>query len=92
MENKIKRAVIMADGKHITRDDLGLETDSEDLSINLRQVRQEAERHAILRAVAMTDNNISAAAKLLGITRPTFYDLIKKHDIPLANHAVKAET
>ncbi|WP_024461941.1 PEP-CTERM-box response regulator transcription factor [Marinimicrobium sp. LS-A18] len=88
MENKIKRAVIMADGKHITRDDLGLVTDGEDLSLNLRQVRQEAERHAILRAVAMTDNNISAAAKLLGITRPTFYDLIKKHDIPLGSNTV----
>ncbi|MDQ2076159.1 PEP-CTERM-box response regulator transcription factor [Marinimicrobium sp. ABcell2] len=86
MENKIKRAVIMADGKHITRDDLGLASGDE-LSFNLRQVRQEAEKHAILRAVAMTDNNISAAAKLLGITRPTFYDLIKKHDIPIASHA-----
>ncbi|MGD8175208.1 PEP-CTERM-box response regulator transcription factor [Marinimicrobium sp. ARAG 43.8] len=86
MENKIKRAVIMADGKHITRDDLDLVIDGNDLSFNLRQVRQEAEKHAILRAVAMTDNNISAAAKLLGITRPTFYDLIKKHDIPLGNH------
>lgn len=86
MENKIKRAVIMADGKYISRDDLDLACGDE-LSLNLRQVRQEAERHAILRAVAMTDNNISAAAKLLGITRPTFYDLIKKHDILLPSHA-----
>lgn len=86
MENKIKRAVIMADGKYISRDDLDLASGDE-LSLNLRQVRQEAERHAILRAVAMTDNNISAAAKLLGITRPTFYDLIKKHDILLPSHA-----
>jgi two-component system NtrC family response regulator len=85
MENKIKRAVIMADGKLITREDLGLEYEEETLSLNLRQVRQEAEKNAILRAVAMTDNNISAASKLLGITRPTFYDLIKKHDIPLAS-------
>jgi two-component system NtrC family response regulator len=47
----------------------------------LRHVRQEAERGAILRALSMTDNNISAAAKLLGVTRPTFYDLIKKYDM-----------
>jgi len=87
MENKIKRAVIMCDGKHITREDLDLDCQKDSLSLNLRQVRQEAERHAILRAVAMTDNNISAAAKLLGITRPTFYDLIKKHDIALGSHA-----
>ncbi|WP_111641459.1 PEP-CTERM-box response regulator transcription factor [Marinimicrobium alkaliphilum] len=93
MENRVKRAVIMADGKQVTRDDMGLINDSDDLalSLNLRQVRQEAEKHAILRAVAMTDNNISAASKLLGVTRPTFYDLIKKHDIPLGNQAPQAK-
>lgn len=80
MENKIKRAVIMTDGKHITREDLGL-AEAGELSLNLRHVRQEAERGAILRALSMTDNNISAAAKLLGVTRPTFYDLIKKYDM-----------
>ncbi len=80
LENKIKRAVIMADGKHITREDLGL-AEAGELSLNLRHVRQEAERGAILRALSMTDNNISAAAKLLGVTRPTFYDLIKKYDM-----------
>lgn len=78
MENKIKRAVIMADGKHVTREDLGL-AEAGELSLNLRHVRQEAERSALLRALSMTDNNISAAAKLLGVTRPTFYDLIKKY-------------
>ncbi len=70
----------MADGKYVTREDLGLAEDGE-LSLNLRHVRQEAERGAILRALSMTDNNISAAAKLLGVTRPTFYDLIKKYDM-----------
>lgn len=80
MENKIKRAVIMADGKYVTREDLGL-AEAGELSLNLRHVRQEAERGAILRALSMTDNNISAAAKLLGVTRPTFYDLIKKYNM-----------
>ncbi|RYY77025.1 MAG: PEP-CTERM-box response regulator transcription factor [Gammaproteobacteria bacterium] len=80
MENKIKRAVIMADEKTISCDDLGL-APAEELSLNLRQIRHEAEKQAILRALSMTDNQISAAAKLLGITRPTFYDLIKKYDI-----------
>ncbi len=70
----------MADGKHVTREDLGL-TEAGELSLNLRHVRQEAERGAILRALSMTDNNISAAAKLLGATRPTFYDLIKKYNM-----------
>jgi two-component system NtrC family response regulator len=90
MENKIKRAVIMADGKYITREDLGLVAAGE-LSLNLRHVRQEAEKNAILRALSMTDNNISAAAKLLGITRPTFYDLIKKYDMPISNNQLNAE-
>ncbi len=89
MENKIKRAVIMADGKHITREDLGL-AEAGDLSLNLRHVRQEAERAAILRALSMTDSNISAASKLLGVTRPTFYDLLKKYD--MASDYIKAQS
>jgi two-component system, NtrC family, response regulator len=91
MENKIKRAVIMADGKYITRDDLGL-AEAGDLSLNLRHVRQEAERTALLRALSMTDNNFSAAAKLLGITRPTLYDLLKKFDMPLAGAISENDT
>ena len=82
MENKVKRAVIMAEGKYITREDLGL-AEAGELSLNLRHVRQEAEKSAILRALSMTDHNVSAAAKLLGITRPTFYDLIKKYEMPI---------
>lgn len=71
MDNKIRRAVIMADGKHITWENLDLEP-GDQLSLNVREMRQEAGKCDILRAVAMTDNNISAAAKLLGITRPRF--------------------
>ncbi len=80
MENKIKRAVIMCDGKLITPSDLQMH-DPESLSINLRHVRQEAEKTAIKQAISMSDGNYSAAAKLLGITRPTLYDLIKKYNI-----------
>ena len=81
MENKIKRAVIMTEEKHVTPQDLALRADDTGLSINLRQVRQEAEKRAIYKALYLTDNNFSAAAKLLGITRPTLYDLVKKYDI-----------
>jgi len=80
MENKIKRAVIMCEDKYISSLDLALSNPGM-LSINLRSVRQEAERTAIKRALSMTEGNYSAAAKLLGITRPTLYDLIKKYDI-----------
>jgi len=80
MENKIKRAVIMCDDRHITAQDLALAIPDE-LAINLRHVRQEAEKGAIKRALLMSDGNFSSAARLLGITRPTLYDLVKKYDI-----------
>jgi two-component system, NtrC family, response regulator len=80
MENKIKRAVIMCEEKYISPMDLALTAPNE-LFINLRYVRQEAERVAIKQALSMADGNYSAAAKLLGITRPTLYDLVKKYDI-----------
>ena len=80
LENKIKRAVIMADGKKIDAVDLGLAEDPE-LSINLRQVRQSAEIGAIKTALAIADGNMSACAKLLGVTRPTLYDLMSKHNL-----------
>lgn len=80
MENKIKRAVIMCEGKQITAADIGLES-GDQLSINLRQVRQEAEVNAIKKALSLADGNVSNAARLLGITRPTLYDLLKKYEI-----------
>ncbi len=80
LENKLKRAVVMCDDKSITLDDIGLDT-GEELSLNLRQVRQEAEERAIKHAMALSDYNISASAKLLGVTRPTLYDLMKKYNV-----------
>ncbi|TQV71742.1 PEP-CTERM-box response regulator transcription factor [Exilibacterium tricleocarpae] len=82
LENKLKRAVIMCEEKSISPIDLGLHS-AENIDINLRQVRQKAEKAAIQRALAISDNNISATAKLLGVTRPTLYDLLKKYDIQL---------
>lgn len=84
MENRIKRGVVMADEKLISSDDLGLMSENE-LTLNLREVRYKAERAAILRALTMTDYNISSTAKLLGVTRPTLYDLIKKYNISIDN-------
>lgn len=83
LENRMKRAVIMADGKLVTASDLDLEGgDAEDGDqINLKAVRDAADRKAIRRAIARTEGNISNAAKLLGISRPTLYDLIKQHGL-----------
>jgi two-component system, NtrC family, response regulator len=82
LENKIKRAVIMADENNITFDDLELDQ-SNDVAIplNLREVRESSETLAIKRALSHSNNNISNTAKLLGITRPTLYALFEKYSI-----------
>ena len=85
MENCIKRAVIMTDGQTIAADDLGLSGPAaEDEPLNLRQVRDEAEYKAIVKALARVDGNIVKASELLGISRPTMYDLLKRHAIKAA--------
>jgi len=82
IESRVKRAVIMADEALISREDLELDdTDEEALPLNLKQVRGEAERRAILRALNHADNNISDTARILGVTRPTLYSLMEKYDI-----------
>ncbi|HYW15095.1 MAG TPA: PEP-CTERM-box response regulator transcription factor [Allosphingosinicella sp.] len=82
LENRMKRAVIMADGKLVTAEDLDLEARTEAaLPVNLKSAREIADRRAIRQALARTENNISSAAKLLGISRPTLYDLMKQYDL-----------
>ncbi len=82
MENKIKRALIMFEGNQITAEDLEIENaDEQDLAFNLREVRDKAERKAVLRALHHTNSNIAQASELLGVSRPTIYDLIKKLNI-----------
>ena len=72
----------MADGKTVGAADLDLRTSgNEPLAINLRAAREVADRKAIFQALARTQNNISSAAKLLGISRPTLYDLIKQYQL-----------
>lgn len=79
MENVIKRAVIMAEGTQITAQDLGLKAGgAESEPLNLRQVREEADRRAVIRALGRTNGNIVQAAELLGVSRPTLYDLINR--------------
>jgi len=79
MENLIKRATIMAEGNQITAADLGLDAGhAEPPPFNLRQARENAERLAVSRALAHSDGSIAQAAELLGITRPTLYDLMAK--------------
>lgn len=80
LENCIKRASIMADGNHIGAADIGLDgTATEDAEVlDLRTVREEAERKAIVAALGRSNGNIVRAAEMLGVSRPTLYDLMHK--------------
>ena len=82
LENRIKRAVIMAEGRYVSAEDLDLGPAGEDgLPVNLKAAREIADRNVIRKALARTDHNISGAAKLLGISRPTLYDLLKQYGL-----------
>ncbi len=86
LQNRIKRAVIMADGKHITAEDLELEALSDKLennTYNLREIREMAEREVIQRALSATNGKVAPAAEMLGVSRPTLYDLIQKLNIKI---------
>jgi two-component system NtrC family response regulator len=79
LENVIKRAVIMADALTISAADVGLgPADAEPPILNLRRVREEAEKDAVLRVLGRVNGNYSKAAELLGVSRPTLYDLMHR--------------
>ena len=93
LENKIKGAVIMADGKQVTAADLGINAgEAEQESLNLREVRQQAESKAIRVALTRCYGNISKAADLLGVTRPTLYDLLNKYGLSAEGYSKKSAT
>jgi two-component system NtrC family response regulator len=78
----VERAVIMSKGKLIEATDLGIEVaeGGSDLA-SLRQARDKAEREALVEALVKTRGNISRAAQLLGVSRPTFHGMIDKHQV-----------
>ncbi|SFR46918.1 two-component system, NtrC family, response regulator [Marinobacter daqiaonensis] len=92
MINKVKRATIMAEGKRVTAADLeltceGVPTENQ---LNLRQVRETAERDAIIQALQTTGYNMAQASRLLGVTRPTLYNLTDKYRIDTSAESVQA--
>jgi len=80
LENCIKRATIMADGNQVTAEDLGLPAtgESTEPSFDLRTVRDEAEKKAVIAALARSNGNVLKAAEMLGVSRPTLYDLMHR--------------
>jgi two-component system, NtrC family, response regulator len=86
LENRLKGAVIMAEGVVVTANDLGLKDPGEEPEyLNLRVARQRAEVQAARQALAVARGNLSRAAELLGVTRPTLYDLIERHHIEVSS-------
>ncbi len=81
LENCIKRAVIMVDGNQLSADDVGLNPQlvaDADHSLDLRVIRDRAEKNAIIAAIARVNGNLVRAAELLGVSRPTLYDLMHR--------------
>lgn len=84
LESRVKRAAIMADGSQVTAGDMELEVVEEqsgEMPLNLRQAREETERQTIIRALGHAGDNVSEAAKLLGVTRPTLYSMLEKYGL-----------
>jgi two-component system, NtrC family, response regulator len=82
LENRIKRAVVMTDGPLVSAADLDLPcSDNDAKSLDIRSARARAEREVIQLALTQTGSNLSKAAKLLGISRPTLYDLMQHHQL-----------
>jgi two-component system NtrC family response regulator len=84
LQNRVKRAIIMADGPMITPEDLDLGDDGGDQAgndLDLRACRERAERTVLLRALARSAGNLSLAARLTGVSRPTLYDLLRHHGL-----------
>jgi two-component system NtrC family response regulator len=79
LENRVKRAIVMSDERRITAADLDLAADDDGTALNLKAVREGADRIAIRAAVARAEGNVSYAAKLLGVSRPTLYDLLRQY-------------
>lgn len=86
LENRVKRAVVLAEGKRITASDMGFdEKDRSKQSLDLREARERVEREVIQKALAIYDNNVTHAAEAMGISRPSLYQLVKKLDLPEPN-------
>jgi two-component system, NtrC family, response regulator len=82
LENKVKVACLLGDEATVSATDLGLASGNGlGLPLNLKEVRNRAEREAVTRAIAASGGNISRAAEFLGVSRPTLYDLLARHDL-----------
>ncbi|HKS38397.1 MAG TPA: sigma 54-interacting transcriptional regulator, partial [Verrucomicrobiae bacterium] len=91
LENRVKRAVIMADGRSVTPEDLELTDVSDGAFPTLKEVRLAAERSLVQQALLRHGGMISRAAEELGISRPTLYELIEKLGLTQSDSEKKKE-
>jgi two-component system NtrC family response regulator len=89
LENRIQRAVIMAEGRAITAADLGLEAPPADGNETLRDARHRTEHQTLVEALAKHRGNISRAARELRVSRPTLHGLLAKHGIDAAGFRLR---
>jgi two-component system NtrC family response regulator len=93
LENRINRAAIMCEGTTVTAEDLALGVGGPDAEpvaapfLNLRDVRLRAETAALRQALATAEGNVSRAAELLGVARPTIYDLMERAGMKVGGDA-----
>jgi len=88
LQNKVKSACIMAEENMISAQDLGLSEDPDKMPVfNLREAREKAEVEVIIRAYSFANNNVSRAAEMLGVTRPTLYALVDKYQMNIGKKA-----
>jgi two-component system NtrC family response regulator len=78
LQNCVKRAVIMAEGNVLRATELGFSSVKGEEVRSLKDVRDEAEKNAVIRVLARVNGNLSRAAELLGVSRPTLYDLLNR--------------
>ena len=86
LESRIKRAVVLADGRTISAIDLGLQEPVEVLSLDLREARENAERKVIQQALDINNYNMTRTADALGVSRPSLYNLMKKLELDSAGN------
>ena len=81
LQNRVKRAVILAEHPRITPADLDLPAEGAERDLDLRRARDRVERSIIDRALARCEGNLTATARLIGVSRPTLYDLLRHHGL-----------
>jgi len=84
LENRMKKAVIMAENKVIDAGDLELpEPEAAERVPTLKEMRERTERESVQKALALAQGNVTKATKLLGVSRPTLYDLMRNLHISM---------